>query len=444
MIATSIIALLVFLVLALSILFFPHFQFADLGRHHHHHFSIKIDTYWIITLVGAFILVLVAQTPLQNIASSFISDTAINPLKILALFFSMTFLSIFLDEVGLFRFLAKKAVSIAKTNQLSLFLILYLLTSFLTVFTSNDVVILTLTPFICFFCKNTKINPIPYLVSEFAAANTWSMMFIIGNPTNIYLGTSAGIDFISYFKVMAVPTVMAGLVELAIIYFIFRKDLKKTLEPQEDDYQIESKIDLFAGVTVLSVCLIFLVISNYIGIEMYLVSTICALFLLVFIIILRLIQKKNWGYLTNSVKRLPYQLIFFVLSMFMIVVCLRYVGISEKFAEVLGDQNVIWTYGFSSFLTANLMNNIPMSIFYSTIPGGLTGPTYLQAIYATIIGSNIGAFLTPVGALAGIMFTQLVEQNEIKYRFLDFVKYGAIIAIPTITVALAGLLLMLH
>lgn len=55
----------------------------------------------------------------------------------------------------------------------------------LTIFTSNDIVILTFTPFICYFSKNAKINPIPYLVAEFAAT-TYSMMLIIGNPTNIY------------------------------------------------------------------------------------------------------------------------------------------------------------------------------------------------------------------------------------------------------------------
>ena len=73
--------------------------------------------------------------------------------------------------------------------------------------------ILTLTPFICFFCKNTRIDPVPFLVSEFAAANTWSMMLIISNPTNIYLGTSAGIGFAEYSKIMALPTLCAGLSE---------------------------------------------------------------------------------------------------------------------------------------------------------------------------------------------------------------------------------------
>ena len=53
----------------------------------------------------------------------------------------------------------------------------------------------TITGFLIVFCKNAKISPLPYLVSEFCAANTWSMMFVIGNPTNIYIASSFNIDF---------------------------------------------------------------------------------------------------------------------------------------------------------------------------------------------------------------------------------------------------------
>ena len=66
-----------------------------------------------------------------------------------------------------------------------------------------------------------------------------------------------------------------------------------------------------------------------------------------------------------------------------------------------------------------------------------------QAIYSTVIGSNIGAFLTPIGALAGIMFTDLVNKQNVSYSFKTFVKYGLIIALPTITVAFLGLMIVL-
>jgi len=72
------------------------------------------------------------------------------------LFFSMTFLSIFLDEVGLFRYLAMFLLKHFRSNQRLLFITLYIMVGILTIFTSNDIVILTFTPFICYFCRNAK------------------------------------------------------------------------------------------------------------------------------------------------------------------------------------------------------------------------------------------------------------------------------------------------
>ena len=208
MIATIIIASLTFIGITLSILFFPRIRIKN----------IKIDTYWVIAIIGALLLVVTTLCPTKEIATSWTSSTAVNPLKILVLFFSMTILSIYLDELGLFKYLATVAVNKAKGSQFALFIVLYFLVAILTVFTSNDIVILTFTPFICFFCKHAKIDPLPYLIAEFVAANTWSMMFIIGNPTNIYLATSAGITFIEYLKVMLVPTALAGIAELLILF----------------------------------------------------------------------------------------------------------------------------------------------------------------------------------------------------------------------------------
>ena len=434
MIATIVISVITFLGITLSTLFFPRIK---LGK-------VTLDTYWIVAIIGALILVIAQLCPINEIKNSWTSSAAVNPLKILVLFFSMTILSIFLDEVGLFKYLASLAVSKAKNSQLTLFFALYFLVSFLTVFTSNDIVILTFTPFICFFCKRTKINPLPYLIAEFTAANTWSMMFIIGNPTNIYLATSADINFVDYFKVMAIPTLCAGFIELIIIRLLFIKQLKVPLTCEDCDVvKIENKADLNIGLVHLAVCLTFLIISPYIGLDMWLISLICASSLLVFIIITRLVKKKEWHFLTNSLKRLPYQLIPFVLSMSIIVISLNVQGIADKIGELLSHVSPILGYGASSFLMANMVNNIPMSILYADIPVALEGVKYYQAIYATIIGSNIGAFLTPVGALAGIMFENLLTKYDVKYTFKQFVKYGVIISVPVIATALVMLLVML-
>ena len=315
----------------------------------------------------------------------------------------------------------------------------------LTIFTSNDIVILTFTPFICFFCKHAKIKALPYLIAEFVAANTWSMMFIIGNPTNIYLATAAGITFIGYFKVMLVPTIIAGLTELLIIFLLFRKQLKEPINNNEEEIpvHIESKLDLIVGSLHLLVCLIFLIISPYIGIDMWIIALICAVSLLICSFIIRLATKKEWVYLEDCFKRLPYQLIPFILSMSIIVITLTYQGVASKIGELLNHGYLILNYGVSSFLLSNVINNIPMSILFSNIPSALTNGDYLKATYASIIGSNIGAFLTPIGALAGIMFSNLLNKYDMKFTFLDFIKYGSIISLPVLMTSLLTLALFI-
>jgi len=427
MVATIIISVITFVSVIASILFFPKLK---IGK-------IRLDTYWIIALIGAVILLAVSLAPIKEVGEELISNKAINPLKILVLFFSMTAISIVLDELGLFRYLASVASKHTKDKQIRLFIALYFLTAFLTIFTSNDIVILTLTPFICFFSKRSKINPLPYLVAEFVAANTWSLMFIIGNPTNIYLATSAGINFISYFKVMAVPTIVGGILELLILLLIFYRKLKEPIMSDPTIEEIKDKPALIVGVSILVICLVFLIISSYINLEMWLISLICALTLLLFMLIYSIFRKENFINLTSSLKRLPYQLIPFFLSMFVIVVALNSQGISGEIAKLLGNSHTIWVYGYSSFIASNLINNIPMSILFTNIASSLSGNAYLEAIYASIVGSNIGAFLTPIGALAGIMFTSLVNKNEVKFSFIDFIKYGVIISVPVITSILA-------
>ncbi len=433
MIATLIISITTFILITLSILFFPMIRIKNF----------KIGTYWIIALIGALILIIFRLVPFENVFNELTSDSKINPLKILILFFSMTLLSIFLDEAGLFKYLANKALIIAGKNQIKLFIILYILTSILTVFTSNDIVILTLTPFICFFCKNANINPIPYLVSEFAAANTWSMMLIIGNPTNVYLATSASINFIDYLKIMALPTLLAGITEFILIVLLFYKQLKNEITPNITDYKIEDKPELIIGVIHLLICLILLIISSYINLEMWLASFICAASLLIIITTLRLKKKRKRRQLPHLIMALPWQLVPFMIAMFVIVVAIKYQGIALKIGEILGNDLTIIKYGYSSFVAANIINNIPMAILFSSLPINLEGIIYQRAIFSSIIGSNIGAFLTPIGALAGIMFTNLTKAYDVKYGFKEFIKYGIIISIPTISVALATLMIML-
>jgi arsenical pump membrane protein len=183
----------------------------------------------------------------------------LNPFGILVLFLSMVFLSIFLDITGFFECWARAALRFAGSDGRRLFFTLYWTVSFLTIFTSNDIVILTFTPFIFYFTRAAGLPSRPYLISEFFAANTWSMMLYIGNPTNILLASAFSLKFEGYLLRMAVPTIVAGLTNLTMLYAIFRRDVCRPMRPGEVGRPLDAITDVpgaILGVVALVGCIL--------------------------------------------------------------------------------------------------------------------------------------------------------------------------------------------
>lgn len=67
-------------------------------------------------------------------------------------------------------------------------------------------VIANVQPIIYYFAVATSVDPIPFLTAEFTAANIWSMLLFVGNPTNIIVALAFQMSFADYSKWMALPT----------------------------------------------------------------------------------------------------------------------------------------------------------------------------------------------------------------------------------------------
>lgn len=432
MYSVCIIAGLVCVALVLTVLTNPSL---NIGKYH-----IRIF-YWTAPVLGSIALLLFRLLPLPVMLEGLTSSGSINPLKILTLFISMTMLSIYLDEVGFFSYIAGISLKFAKTSQLRLFCVLFLLVSVLTVFTSNDIIILTFTPFICYFSKKAEIDPMPYLFGEFVAANTWSMMLIIGNPTNIYLATANGIGFGTYTAHMLLPTLFAGITAFLLLLMIFRKPLSQPISIKEEKPAIRDKGLVIIGLLHLVFCTILLILSSYIGLEMWYITLGFAVSLFLCVTIYKRKKGVKERVLLHTIMRAPWELIPFVLSMFLLVLTLDRYQVTTIISDFFGTDHLVWKYGIASFLSANVMNNIPMSVAFSSIVSHLPEADRLPAAYASIIGSNIGAYFTPLGALAGIMWSGILNKMGIPFSFRKYISYGIRISIPVLIAALLGLLI---
>ena len=411
----DILSILAMIGMILLIVFYPTLKIGKL------HFS----TFYFPLLLVALIFLIFPIFDKSGLKEALFTNTPINPLKILILFLSISVLSIGLDKSGFFSFLASWSIKRFHESQYALFFALYLFISLTTIFTSNDIVILTFTPFIIYLSKEGKFNPLPYLVMEFVAGNTFSMLLQIGNPTNIYLSTVFGVDFVKYFEVMAIPTLIIGASSIVILLLIFHKSLSKPIEHFDLEVKkVEDKFLMYVSLIHLGLAIICLAISNIIGIEMWMITLGFAISMSIILIVYSLVKKKNE--VAIIYKKLPYSLIPFILSMFVIIMAEDGTGLFGSIAYLLNSiENPVfegWAYLVGSTLACNFVNNIPMSLMFSRIIDG-----NLISVFSTIIGSNLGALLTPIGALAGIMWMSILKHKGVHFSFGEFIKYGAVI-----------------
>lgn len=419
--------------------------------------KIKLDTYIFGALFAPILIIIFGFLNYSQILVGLGGQGTLNPFGVLVLFLSMVFMSIYLDITGFFEYFARIALKFSKNNGKILFFSFYFVISFLTIFTSNDIVILTFTPFIYYFTKHAKIDPFPYLIAEFFAANTWSIMLYIGNPTNIVLATAFQIDFLEYFKWMFLPAIVAGFVNLMLLYLVFRKRIQINVKHVEvicPADALTDKIGAILGTIVLFSCIVFLAISPYFYIDLWLVSFGFAIGLLIILVVrdsysrvIRKNMKKDMFKVTKTLRRMPVGVIPFVLAMFISVDALRIYGVTTDigiFFKDVVDQSMIssvFLFGFSSAFLANILNNIPMTVAYVPIIQAFTSSLSLPVIFATVIGSNLGANITPLGALAGIMWISILRNKNVNFSFKEFIKYGLIITPFTLFVCLGVLAL---
>ena len=244
---------------------------------------------------------------------------------------------------------------------------------------------------------------------------------------------------------MALPTFVAGVTSFIVLYALFHKKLREAITPNVGDEPVRDKPLLVVGIVHLALCTILLTVSSYIKLDMWVITLGFAVSLFVCTAVICLVRRKPISVLYRTFARLPFELIPFVISMFIIVLSLNYAGATKLIANLFTDKFAVLSFGFTSFLSANIINNIPMSVLFSSVleNTSLTQAGYMQGLYACIAGSNIGAYLTPVGALAGIMWSSILKRYGIELPFKKFIKYGFIVSIPTLLSVLSILCVVL-
>jgi arsenical pump membrane protein len=406
-------------------------------------------------LIGVVILLITSSINLNVIFEGIIGTDRIQPYGILILFMSLAYVCISIDHTGFFEYLALRAAKGAGRSGKKLFIYFFFVSSFLTIFTSNDIVILTLTPIICYFAKYTKADPVPYIIGQFFAANIWSIMLYIGNPTNIIVAQAYHLPFIGYTAWMFFPTVTAGLSGLLLLYVLFRKRIPTYLETPVIDPRsaIKDKFGAIFGVISLAACLVLLSTASWLNIQLWIITLFFAILMLIRDIIHDMNNKmknnnQRFPSLLYANRRMPWKIVPFIIGMFILVGALLYSGWVDLIASAISNASTnifmaVFLIGIVSALTCNVMNNQPMTILFTNIllNSSLSSSLLVGGMFALIMGSNFGANFTLIGALAGIMWFKIIQNQDVTISFKQFSKYGFLV-MPLVMLLSYGVLVL--
>jgi len=153
-----------------------------------------------------------------------------------------------------------------------------------------------------------------------------------------------------------------------------------------------------------------------------------------------------------AIKRVPWKILPFIIIFFILIQALNSYGVVDFLANILSNNSKtlfssIFSNGITSFILANIINNQPMTILFSSVFINdnfiLTKDAFIGGAYSVVIASNLGANLTIIGSLAGLMWKKILKTKDIDINYLDFLKIGLSISIAVFILTLLSLYLVL-
>jgi arsenical pump membrane protein len=146
-------------------------------------------------------------------------------------------------------------------------------------------------------------------------------------------------------------------------------------------------------------------------------------------------------------KKTPWHILVFAFSMYVIIYGLHNIGLTNwliNFFQPLVSgsllQASIMMGGLVSILS-NLFNNHPaLMVGTLTLTNMEMDPLTLKISYlASVIGSDIGALLLPMGTLATLLWMHLLKKGKVKITWGEYLKVTSIVIPVTVLFTLVVL-----
>ncbi len=351
----------------------------------------------------------------------------------IALLLGMMIIISTLQLDGFFSLIAEKTLSWSKTP-FRLLIIITFVTGVASAFLVNDAVVLLFTPVIIAICRASRINPVPYLIAEILSSNIGSAMTITGNPQNMLIGITSGIDYATFFFRLLPVSLLGMAMTVFVVKWFYRSHFRNGTVITADSRQFEYKygsmkfsVPVFLGVV------LFFFLGKLLSLSIPVIALAGAALILLF------------GKVKPSrvIKNVDWVLLLFFSSLFIVVEGAVKAGLMDFLihSQVLTEDmnGVVRLHGLS-LLMSQIVSNVPYTVMMLPVLKPLPGDIlWLTLASASTLAGNA----TIIGAMANLIVIESAEKEGVKIGFWEFFKTGIVATLLSFLISIGVLWLLL-
>lgn len=389
--------------------------------------------------------------PEENIISGFASHfyaikhsflEIINWNVILIYLGSMTIAALFLYSKVPAR-IADAIISNSKNTSIAIILIL-MMTGIISIFVENVATVLVMAPIALSLCKKLNMNPTNFMIGLAVVSNLEGTATLVGDPPSMIFASYAGYNFNDFFVHQGTLSIFfiiqAGLLAGCIyFYFFFAKVGKTKIEVEK------TEVISWVPFIILLAMIFGLAGISFIKTDFAYLSGLYV-FVLGIISVLWYVfnQKKSRKEVSELIKGLDWETIFFLLGIFIVIGAIQEVGLLEDFANFLakvcgGSELLAFIIIVTvSVLISGFVDNVPYIIAMLPVAGSLAINMQINRellMFGLLIGSCLGGNLTPFGASANVVSMGIIKKEGYPMKFSGWLKVALPFTILTTTVA---------
>jgi Na+/H+ antiporter NhaD/arsenite permease-like protein len=347
----------------------------------------------------------------------------------ISLLIGMMIIITVLEIDGFFAFIAYQTIKLAGTENRLLFIIIFT-TGISSAFLVNDAVVLLYTPIVISICKNSEIDPVPYLIAEILASNAGSVMTITGNPQNMLIGISSGISYGKFLLHLLPISIISMFIIYLIIKFFYRSSFSENrpVVCSTEGYRYNYESMKFSVPIFILVILLFFT-GKIINFSIPVIALIGA----ALILLMGKIKP------SDVIAKVDWVLILFFSSLFIVVRGFEHTGLLHNLVKswpLTENFNGITSIHGISFLLSQVISNVPYTILMIPI-FKQTGSDFIWLSLAS--ASTLAGNATILGAMANLIVIESAEKFDIRISFLEFLKPGLVVTLITLLIS-AGII----